>query len=71
MEIEREYIVTKERVMYLVIAGKPNGDVTYFGPFQTSKRALEYLNSMPEEYRSHIVELVVPNCIGVTFTTKY
>lgn len=56
--------------MYLIVAGKPNGDVAYFGPFQTKDRANEY-GSAIEGYRWHVVPLIVPNCIGVTFQTRY
>lgn len=56
--------------MYLIIAGKPNGEAFYFGPFQTEDRAKEYGKAL-EDYRWHIVPLIVPNCIGVSFATKY
>jgi hypothetical protein len=58
--------------MYLVVGGKPNGEVTYFGPFPTEDRAREYGISVTEMgLRWHIAPLVVPNCMQVTAKLRY
>lgn len=58
--------------MYLLVAGKPNSEVTYFGPFPNIRRAEQYGESATElGYRWHVVPLVVPNCVVATVILKY
>lgn len=58
--------------MYIIIVHRAYDSYPeYFGPFQTESRAKQYGKEMPEEWIWSIVPITVPNCIGVSFTTKY
>lgn len=49
--------------MYLIVMGKMNGDVHYFGPFPTNDRAMEYGKAIDRDYvgaRWHVAHLAVP-----------
>jgi hypothetical protein len=48
--------------MYLIIVDHKNGDVDYYGPFQSEGRALEYANALPNDTHFHIKTLIVPHC---------
>lgn len=65
----------KEASMYIVSTFKvvdEKSETLFFGPFQTEERAREYIKSMPSEWGAPQIDpLIVPNCVGVTFQTKY
>ncbi len=46
--------------MYLLVAGKPNGSVEYYGPFGTEERAKTYAQSLTDTQRWHVVPLIIP-----------
>lgn len=58
--------------MYIIVAGRPNGEVTYFGAFTTVDRAMEYGKALDElgPYKWHVQTLVVPNCVRVRFEAR-
>jgi hypothetical protein len=52
--------------MYILLVGYLNGDVDYFGPFQTEDRATLYAQSVTRDLtnvaRWFVKPLIIPHC---------
>lgn len=58
--------------MYIIVAGKPNGDEEFFGPFLTEDRANSYSESLRDGdwNRWFVKPIIVPNCVRISVTPR-